>query len=658
MVELLTETRKLGSAWAQFDAYWAQPMQAIRDAPGLIVVHTILGLTEHERALARTFASLGFVSVAPDLYSHQRMQVPAEDAREVERILRDVPFGSDRTFVHGFEESIATLSRQDQERLRKAARVAVYSPDPNALSDLKVCVATLRATPGVDHENIACLGMSMGGGYAWTLATVEPNVKATVIFYGRPLLPYDQLDRLKGAVLAIHAGEDTRLTDLLPELEAEMSSRGRSFTHITYPKVHHGFLNPDARTYHQGCARDALFQVLSFLRESEGALPKEAEAALTGRKLPAEAAPPARTPAPATEEALSQETAPSAAEPAAVAGEAAATDLGPSPEEEKEEAVEEPPVEEGTEEQQTDPSQGVPSSDEPVEEEATEVVQASVEESSEGAEPSAEEATEGPAPPTSGPEPTSTTVTAAPPPAEAPAPPEEEGAAEDEATVSEEASAAPSPPPQADIAEPTSEEPEVEAPPSETLAALRRSKTRAEVSAADVELLLKGHVPLGSARRSGGALSPSGKSGKGGAAPRSSPSKEEKARPVPSKEQEREKAKARERERERERQKERELEKKRREEARLKEAARAREHERQAAAEREEEKARQRARAAREKERERVKELEAQKARAREAAKARPSLHEKGNQKPRPRSGASAKPKPPQKGKGPSRKAK
>jgi carboxymethylenebutenolidase len=480
--EIHTETRRLGSSFAQFDVYWAQPHPADKPSPAIVIVHTIRGLTDHERALARSFAELGFVAVAPDLYSHAKMQIPNEDAFEVEQILQEVPF--EGTYVPGFQQALASRSRQDQERLRKAARVAVFAPDPNTVSDLKVCVSTLAATPGVDTQRIVCFGLSMGGGYAWTLATVDPRVRATIVAYGRPLLPYDQLAGLKGSVLALHAGEDQRLVDLIPEIEAEMAASGRSFTCITYPGVHHGFLNPRSGAYHAHFTQDAFLRVVEFLKDSLGELPPEAERALESKELPDEAAPPAKgTPPPAPVAPLAEVPPTPAAPavsvpvgPATVVPASSAAPPTPAAEapafaepEVLPSSAEAPPVaEEGEEEEEVEPAEEEEAAEEEAEEEAPaeegESISSSIEEEEE-------------------------TPKAAPVPAAAEEEQEEE---EEEGEEEETATAAP---------------PAVTAAASETLRAKPPSEAargRADVTAADVEALLR-RAPIGSSGPGKGA---------------------------------------------------------------------------------------------------------------------------------------------------------
>lgn len=279
MARVKAEVRQVGKPGMGFQAYWAEPEGTTRRGPGLVLIHTILGITEHERTIARTLAEMGFTVVAPDLYSHERDQIAVEDAKDVHRILRTAEF--DGSFVHGFEKALVDLPRPDQERLRKAARVAVYAPDPITVGDLRWCVSELAGSPTVDPDHLAVVGLSMGGGYAWTLATLDSRIKACVVIYGRPLLPIDNFTRLKGPVLGIYAGEDHRITDAVPGIEEAMALYGKAFTTAIYPGLQHGFMDAMAKVaYHPKAARDAWKQIFSFLQETIGPLPVDAKSSL------------------------------------------------------------------------------------------------------------------------------------------------------------------------------------------------------------------------------------------------------------------------------------------------------------------------------------------------------------------------------------------
>ncbi len=262
---------ELGPGHARFRALRASPTGPASNHPGLVLLHTALGLSAQERELAGAFASWGIEVVAPDLYSLGPDPPAPEDLREMLRILKDLPFPG--SYVPPFEAAVAPLPRPDQERLLRAARIPLYAPDPRAVSAMKDCVTALRHTPGVDANRLACVGLSMGGGYAWTLGTLDPRVRAVVVCYGRPLLPWEDLSRLSAPVLGIYAGKDVRLTSQLEGWESEMRKRGRGFRSVVYPEAEHGFLNPgDASAYRPDLAAQALREIREFLQGEIGPL--------------------------------------------------------------------------------------------------------------------------------------------------------------------------------------------------------------------------------------------------------------------------------------------------------------------------------------------------------------------------------------------------
>ncbi|EQD72708.1 Carboxymethylenebutenolidase [mine drainage metagenome] len=287
---------ELGPAHARFQALRASPVGPASNHPGLVLLHTALGLTSQEHDLAGTFASWGFEVVAPDLYSLGPDPPTPEDIREVLRILKDLPFQG--SYVPPFEAVVADLPRPDQERLRRGARIPLYAPDPRAVAALKECVTALRRTPGVDGNRLACLGLSMGGGYAWTLGTLDPRVRAVVVCYGRPLLPWEDLARLSAPVLGIYAGKDLRLTSQLKTWESEMRKRGLSFRSVVYPEAEHGFLNAgDVSAYRPDLAAHALREIRNFLQGEVG--PLRTPPVVSPSSEPAGPSPPRPIPSPA-----------------------------------------------------------------------------------------------------------------------------------------------------------------------------------------------------------------------------------------------------------------------------------------------------------------------------------------------------------------------
>jgi carboxymethylenebutenolidase len=68
-------------------------------------------------------------------------------------------------------------------------------------------------------------------------------------------------------VLGIYGGEDPRITDGVPELEAAMKEANKSCEYHVYPGVPHAFFNDVRLNYREDAACDAWRRVLNFFEE-------------------------------------------------------------------------------------------------------------------------------------------------------------------------------------------------------------------------------------------------------------------------------------------------------------------------------------------------------------------------------------------------------
>src|SRR6266481_357212 len=88
--------------------YLARP-KAQGTYPGVIILHEAFGLVEHERDVARRFANVGFIALAPDVYSRLGAPRSASDMNEV----RAKMFGlRDEQLVRDFEAAAAFVRAQ------------------------------------------------------------------------------------------------------------------------------------------------------------------------------------------------------------------------------------------------------------------------------------------------------------------------------------------------------------------------------------------------------------------------------------------------------------------------------------------------------------------------------------------------------------------
>ena len=129
-------------------AYRAQPKGKTK-LPVIIVIHEAFGVHEHIADVCRRFAKLGYLAIAPNLYTRAGR--------------------SDRR-----TESIQQLIDQIVSKV----------PDAQALSDIDATVAW-AGEHGGDLNRLGVTGFCWGGRIAWLYAEHNPRVKAAVAWYGR-----------------------------------------------------------------------------------------------------------------------------------------------------------------------------------------------------------------------------------------------------------------------------------------------------------------------------------------------------------------------------------------------------------------------------------------------------------------------------------------
>jgi carboxymethylenebutenolidase len=200
--------------------------------PGLVLWQEIFGVNEHIRAVAEQYALDGFVVLAPDAFWRQAPRVE--------------------------------LGYEGTERQRAIALMQGYAAD-QALADIAVGVAALRARPEVAGAKVGTFGYCMGGRLAY-LAAATAGVDAAVAFYGGGI--HHQLDRAAAITcpLQFHYAEldDNIPLDAVARVQAALP---RAEGHV-YPGAHHGFNCWARATYHAPSAALAHGRALTFLAQT------------------------------------------------------------------------------------------------------------------------------------------------------------------------------------------------------------------------------------------------------------------------------------------------------------------------------------------------------------------------------------------------------
>ena len=222
--------RDIASNGGSVPAYVSLPESG--SGPGVVVIQEWWGLVPHIRDVADRLAGEGFVAIAPDLYRGEQTTEPDEAGK----LVMDLQLGQ-------------------------------------AAKDMAGAVDALLAMPETAGTGVGVVGFCVGGGLALYLATLKPEVAATVCYYGFPRqgLEWD-LSAVKGAVLGHFAEQDDFVPrELADQMEQELRDAGVRVTFYHYPGTQHAFFNDTRPEVHDADAADLSWQrTLDFLRGTLG----------------------------------------------------------------------------------------------------------------------------------------------------------------------------------------------------------------------------------------------------------------------------------------------------------------------------------------------------------------------------------------------------
>ena len=217
---------RIGPADAGTDAFVAWPAGK-NPAPAIIVVHEWWGLNEQMRSLARRLAQEGYVTIVPDLY-HGKVADEPEYAHELSR---------------GLDED-------------------------KALVDLDSAAQWILRQPRVARQRLGVVGFCMGGRLSQLFALHNPQLRAAVMFYGRPETDPAKLATLKAPLQGHFGGEDRGIgADQVEALRKGLAKAGKPVDIYVYPGAGHAFMNDGRPSYHADAARQAWARMLQFFQK-------------------------------------------------------------------------------------------------------------------------------------------------------------------------------------------------------------------------------------------------------------------------------------------------------------------------------------------------------------------------------------------------------
>ena len=210
--------------------------------PVVLVISEIFGVHEHIADVARRFAKLGCLAIAPELFVRQ-----------------------------GDAQSYGEVSKLVSEVINKV-------PDAQVMADLDAAVAWAQANGG-DTARLGVTGFCWGGRITWLYAGHNPKVKAGVAWYGRlvgapsalsPTNPVDVVGSLGGPVLGLYGGADAGIPqDTVERMKGALAggnAAAKVSQFVVYPDTPHAFHADYRPSYRKEAADDGWKRCVAWFK--------------------------------------------------------------------------------------------------------------------------------------------------------------------------------------------------------------------------------------------------------------------------------------------------------------------------------------------------------------------------------------------------------
>ena len=217
---------------------WAVYPERSDDAPVVIVIMEIYGLTDWIRSVADQMAAEGFIALAPDLLSGMG---PGGGGTEAFASRDDVVAG-----VRGLES---------EEAMRRLDAVRAYA-------------LTIPSGTG----EVGVVGFCWGGGTSFTYAAHQPDLDAAIVYYGSSPSDSEVYGGITAPVLGLYGGDDQRVNATIPGAQEAMSGLGKPYEVEIYDGAGHGFLRAqaDREGANMRATEQAWDRTVAFFREHLG----------------------------------------------------------------------------------------------------------------------------------------------------------------------------------------------------------------------------------------------------------------------------------------------------------------------------------------------------------------------------------------------------
>jgi carboxymethylenebutenolidase len=232
----------VGARGETVDGYLARPADGGPN-PAMIVIHEAGGLGEHIRDVANRLANIGYVTLAPDLYTREG---GPPDTNDMQKVLARL-FSMEDAVVQGDLEGAATYLLDRPETTDK----------------------------------LGCIGFCFGGRHALLLAASTEKLSAAVDCWGgfidkatteehttpqRPVPPLDMAAQVRCPLYAAIGAEDHNPSlEIGERLREQLAKSGQEFEVEVYEGAGHAFFADYRPTYRPKPAAELWERIVPFL---------------------------------------------------------------------------------------------------------------------------------------------------------------------------------------------------------------------------------------------------------------------------------------------------------------------------------------------------------------------------------------------------------
>ncbi|MBM3899396.1 MAG: dienelactone hydrolase family protein [Gemmatimonadetes bacterium] len=212
-------------------AAWVVYPEVKKNAPVVVVIHEIFGLTGWVRGVADQLAADGYIAIAPDLLSVDRGGATTD-----------------------------TLTWD-------AARNLIRNVTPDKMNAMVAAVGRYGMALPAAAKVYGVVGYCWGGTASFNHAVFNaPGMKAGVVYYGSSPAA-TEIAKVKVPVLGLYGENDQRVNATIPMADSTMGAIKGTFVSKVYPGAGHGFLRAQDQPANRAASLEAWPETIGWFKK-------------------------------------------------------------------------------------------------------------------------------------------------------------------------------------------------------------------------------------------------------------------------------------------------------------------------------------------------------------------------------------------------------